>query len=114
MAGRCHGYLRGEALRAKVAEINARAPDYLWVALGAPYEQAFVDEVAPALANVGVIKTSGGLFNFRSGCSVPVWNRLGASGWSHAAVALFDHQSPALYLLLSRSRPADIGGKNDQ
>jgi hypothetical protein len=74
-----------EALRAEVAEINARAPDFLWVALGAPYEQAFVDAFAPALANVGVIKTSGGLFNFPSGCSVPAWNGPGASGWSHAA-----------------------------
>jgi hypothetical protein len=27
IVGRCHGYLRGEALRAKVAEINALAPD---------------------------------------------------------------------------------------
>src|SRR5882762_6180220 len=39
IVGRCHGFLRGEALRAKVAEINALAPDYLWVALGVPYEQ---------------------------------------------------------------------------
>ena len=41
IVGHCHGYLRGEALRAKVDEINALAPDYLWVALGVPYEQAF-------------------------------------------------------------------------
>src|SRR5207245_11131081 len=39
IVGRCHGFLRGEALRAKVSEINALAPDYLWVALGVPYEQ---------------------------------------------------------------------------
>src|ERR1700730_18453602 len=44
--GRSHGYLRGDALRAKVDEINALAPDYLWVALGVPYEQAFVEEYA--------------------------------------------------------------------
>jgi len=31
-----------------------------------PYEQAFVEEFKPRLANVGVIKTSGGLFNFLS------------------------------------------------
>src|ERR1700757_2606864 len=65
--GRSHGYLRGEALRAKVNEINALAPDYLWVALGVPYEQAFVEEYTARLGNVGVIKTSGGLFNFLSG-----------------------------------------------
>ena len=70
-----HGYLRGDALRAKVDEINALAPDYLWVALGVPYEQAFVEEFTPRLSNVGVIKTSGGLFNFLSGsrARAPQW-----------------------------------------
>jgi exopolysaccharide biosynthesis WecB/TagA/CpsF family protein len=67
IVGRSHGYLKGEALRAKVDEINALAPDYLWVALGVPYEQSFVEEHSPRLLNVGVIKTSGGLFNFLSG-----------------------------------------------
>jgi exopolysaccharide biosynthesis WecB/TagA/CpsF family protein len=75
IVGHSHGYLRGDALRAKVDEINALAPDYLWVALGVPYEQAFVNEFAPRLSNVGVIKTSGGLFNFLSGSRprAPVW-----------------------------------------
>jgi exopolysaccharide biosynthesis WecB/TagA/CpsF family protein len=62
-------------LRAKVDEINALAPDYLWVALGVPYEQAFVEEFTRHLSNVGVIKTSGGLFNFLSGSRsrAPQW-----------------------------------------
>ena len=47
IVGHCHGYLRGDALRAKVDEINRLAPDYLWVALGVPYEQAFVAEFNP-------------------------------------------------------------------
>jgi N-acetylglucosaminyldiphosphoundecaprenol N-acetyl-beta-D-mannosaminyltransferase len=59
--------LPGDALRAKVDEINRLAPDYLWVGLGVPYEQAFVDEFLPRLCDVGVIKTSGGLFNYLSG-----------------------------------------------
>src|SRR4029453_15240983 len=67
IVGQSHGYLKGDALRAKVEEINALAPDYLWVALGVPYEQSFVDEFTPRLSNVGIIKTSGGLFNFLSG-----------------------------------------------
>jgi len=67
IVGRCHGYLRGAALRAKVLEINHLAPDYLWVGLGVPLEQAFVAEFAPHLCNVGVIKTAGGLFNYLSG-----------------------------------------------
>ena len=73
--GHSHGYLRGDALRAKVDEINRLAPDYLWVALGVPYEQAFVEDFTPHLFNVGVIKTSGGLFNFLSGsrARAPQW-----------------------------------------
>ena len=75
IVGHSHGYLRGDALRAKVDEINALAPDYLWVALGVPYEQAFVEEFAPRMPDVGVIKTSGGLFNFLSGsrARAPQW-----------------------------------------
>jgi len=75
IVGHSHGYLRGEALRKKVDEINALAPDYLWVALGVPHEQAFIELFTPHLPNVGVIKTSGGLFNFLSGsrARAPKW-----------------------------------------
>jgi UDP-N-acetyl-D-mannosaminuronic acid transferase (WecB/TagA/CpsF family) len=45
---------------------NVLAPDYLWVAPGAPHEQAFVEEITPGLFNIGVIRMSGGLFNFLS------------------------------------------------
>jgi N-acetylglucosaminyldiphosphoundecaprenol N-acetyl-beta-D-mannosaminyltransferase len=79
IVGRCHGYLRGDALRAKVDEINLLAPDYLWVALGVPYEQSFVEEFTPRLSNVGVIKTAGGLYNFLSG------SRVRAPGWMQTA-----------------------------
>jgi Glycosyl transferase WecG/TagA/CpsF family len=77
MVGRCHGFLRGEALRAKVAEVNALAPDYLWVALGVPYEQAFVETRR--------------LF----------WRYLTTN-------------PRALYLLLNRNRPTDIGGTHNR
>jgi N-acetylglucosaminyldiphosphoundecaprenol N-acetyl-beta-D-mannosaminyltransferase len=84
IAGHSHGYLRGDALRAKVDEINALAPDYLWVALGVPYEQAFVEEFTPRLCNVGVIKTSGGLFNFLSGsrARAPQWMQAVGLEWA--------------------------------
>src|ERR1700744_4865577 len=36
IVGHSHGYLKGDALRDKVDEINALAPDYLWVARGGP------------------------------------------------------------------------------
>ena len=103
IVGHSHGYLRGEALRAKVDEINALAPDYLWVALGVPYEQAFVEEFTPRLSNVGVIKTSGGLFNFLSGSRAraphvdaecrPRMGLAHLAGAAPAVLALSDHQS---------------------
>lgn len=65
--GRSHGYLEGEALSAKLDEINALAPDILWLGLGVPREQIFVRDHADRLTNIGVIKTSGGLFNHLAG-----------------------------------------------
>src|ERR1700682_56281 len=84
IVGHSHGYLKGDALRAKVDEINALAPDYLWVALGVPYEQGFVEEFTPRLSNVGVIKTSGGLFNFLSGsrARAPPWLQTVGLEWA--------------------------------
>ncbi len=117
IVGRCHGYLGGEALRAKVDEINRLAPDYLWVALGVPYEQAFVDEYSPHLSNVGVIKTSGGLFNFLSGSRTraPQWMQNVGLEWAWRTWLeprrLFwrylTTNPRALYLLFSHSKPFD-------
>lgn len=67
IVGHHHGYLAGDALVEKIAEIDALAPDILWLALGVPREQAFVRDHGPHLRNVALIKTSGGLFNFLSG-----------------------------------------------
>ena len=114
IVGHCHGYLRGDALRAKVDEINALAPDYLWVALGVPYEQAFVEEFTPRLFNVGVIKTSGGLFNFLSGsrARAPQWmQQLGLEWawriWLEPRRLFWRYLTTnprALYLLFNKSR----------
>jgi exopolysaccharide biosynthesis WecB/TagA/CpsF family protein len=113
IVGHCHGYLRGDELRAKVDEINELAPDYLWVALGVPYEQAFVAEFASRLTKVGVIKTSGGLFNFLSGsrARAPRWMQDAGLEWAWRICLeprrLFwrylTTNPRALYLLLNRS-----------
>jgi exopolysaccharide biosynthesis WecB/TagA/CpsF family protein len=114
IVGRCHGYLSGEALRRKVDEINALAPDYLWVALGVPYEQAFVDQFTPFLSNVGVIKTSGGLFNFLSGsrARAPKWMQAIGLEWAwriwleprRLFWRYLTTNPRALYLLFNQSR----------
>jgi N-acetylglucosaminyldiphosphoundecaprenol N-acetyl-beta-D-mannosaminyltransferase len=117
IVGHSHGYLKGDALRAKVDEINALAPDYLWVALGVPYEQAFVEEFTPRLSNVGVIKTSGGLFNFLSGSRsrAPQWMQNIGLEWAwriwleprRLFWRYFTTNPRALYLLFNGSRPSD-------
>jgi N-acetylglucosaminyldiphosphoundecaprenol N-acetyl-beta-D-mannosaminyltransferase len=117
IVGRSHGYLRGDALRAKVEEINALAPDYLWVALGVPYEQSFVEEFTPRLFNVGVIKTSGGLFNFLSGsrARAPRWMQSVGLEWAwriwleprRLFWRYLTTNPVALILLFNKSRPSD-------
>src|ERR1700728_2001301 len=117
IVGRSHGYLRGNALRAKVDEINQLAPDYLWVALGVPYEQAFVEDFAPNLSNVGVIKTAGGLFNFLSGsrARAPQWMPDVGLEWAwriwlepRRLFSRYLTNNPrALYLLFNKNLPSD-------
>ena len=114
IVGHCHGYLRGDALRAKVDEINELAPDYLWVALGVPYEQALVAEFTSRLPNVGVIKTAGGLFNFLSGSlpRAPRWMQDVGLEWAwriwleprRLFWRYLTTNPRALYLLLNGSR----------
>ena len=120
IVGHSHGYLRADALRQKVDEINALAPDYLWVALGVPYEQAFVDQFTPQLANVGVIKTSGGLFNFLSGSRprAPRWMQKIGLEWAwriwleprRLFWRYFTTNPRALYLLFNKSQPSGDEG----
>jgi exopolysaccharide biosynthesis WecB/TagA/CpsF family protein len=116
IVGYSHGYLRGDALRAKVDEINALAPDYLWVALGVPHEQAFVEQFTPRLSKVGVIKTSGGLFNFLSGSRprAPQWmQHMGLEWawrvWLEPRRLLWRYLTTnprALYLLVRKGEPS--------
>lgn len=67
IVGRSNGYLSADELMARLREINELSPDILWLGLGVPREQSFVRDHAQLLANVGVIKTAGGLFNHLSG-----------------------------------------------
>lgn len=114
IVGRSHGFHQGEALRAKLAEIDALAPDILWLALGVPREQSFVYEYGPLLTHVGVIKTSGGLFNFLSGsrARAPGWMQALSLEWlwriKEEPTRLFWRYATtnphAAYLLMTRSR----------
>lgn len=83
IVGHCHGYFSGEALERKLDEINALAPDILWLGLGVPREQIFVHDFAARLANVGIIKTSGGLFDHlaRKTKRAPLWVQKAGFEW---------------------------------
>jgi N-acetylglucosaminyldiphosphoundecaprenol N-acetyl-beta-D-mannosaminyltransferase len=82
--GRSHGYLKGAELAAKLEEINALAPDILWLAMGVPLEQQFVRDHARRLKNVKMIKTSGGLFDFIAGAKkrAPQWMQNAGLEWA--------------------------------
>jgi N-acetylglucosaminyldiphosphoundecaprenol N-acetyl-beta-D-mannosaminyltransferase len=85
VAGHSHGFLAGAALEAKIAEIDALAPDILWLAMGVPHEQRFVARHGDRLTHVGMIKTSGGLFNFLSGTNrrAPTWMQRASLEWAY-------------------------------
>jgi N-acetylglucosaminyldiphosphoundecaprenol N-acetyl-beta-D-mannosaminyltransferase len=112
--GRSHGYLQGAALEAKLDEINALAPDILWLALGVPLEQQFVRDHAHRLKNVKMIKTSGGLFDFVSGAKprAPEWMQQVGLEWAfrlgveprRLAKRYLTTNPVAAYLLLTQTR----------
>ncbi|WP_246088604.1 WecB/TagA/CpsF family glycosyltransferase [Phreatobacter stygius] len=85
IVGHSHGFHTGAALDAKLAEINQLAPDILWLAMGVPHEQRFVRDHAGKLGKVGMIKTSGGLFNFLSGTNrrAPDWMQAAGLEWAY-------------------------------
>jgi N-acetylglucosaminyldiphosphoundecaprenol N-acetyl-beta-D-mannosaminyltransferase len=82
--GRSHGFLKGAELESKLDEINALAPDILWLAMGVPLEQQFVRDHAHRLKNVKMIKTSGGLFDFIAGAKkrAPQWMQNAGLEWA--------------------------------
>ena len=112
--GRSHGFLNGEALDAKLAEINALAPDILWLALGVPLEQEFVARYSARLPNVRVIKTSGGLFDFIAGAKsrAPRWLQKAGFEWAfrlfleprRLAIRYLTTNPIALMMLLTQTR----------
>lgn len=75
IVGRRNGYFARAEEAGVVAEIARLKPDVLWVSLGVPLEQQFCLRNLNALRGVGIVKTSGGLFDFLSLAKprAPVW-----------------------------------------
>ncbi len=82
-AGRRNGYFSRDEEDAIVDEVNAAKPDILWIGLGVPLEQQFLDRNIDRLTGVGVVKTSGGLFDFISGKNsrAPHWMQASGLEW---------------------------------
>lgn len=114
LVGRRHGFFANEQEEiAACRQIAELAPDILWVSMGVPREQQFIVRHRQRLTTVGIIKTSGGLFDFLSGSKrrAPVWMqdaglewlwRVGLEprrlGWRYLKTNPY-----AMYLLLTRS-----------
>lgn len=83
LVGTHHGYVPADREAAIVAEINRLRPDILWVGMGVPREQLFVARNLARLTGVGVVKTSGGLFDFLSGdrSRAPRWMQEAGLEW---------------------------------
>jgi N-acetylglucosaminyldiphosphoundecaprenol N-acetyl-beta-D-mannosaminyltransferase len=66
IVGRRNGYFTVAEEAKIVADIARLRPDVLWLSLGVPFEQEFCMRNLNALRGVGIVKTSGGLFDFIS------------------------------------------------
>lgn len=115
LVGHRHGYFDGLHDETAACDAIARlAPDILWVSMGVPREQEFVVRHRLRLSSVGVIKTSGGLFDFLSGANAraPLWMQNIGLEWAwriyqeprRLAWRYIKTNPRALYLLLTKSR----------
>ena len=84
LAGRRNGFWKAEEEDALIEEINAAAPDVLWVGTGKPREQAFCVRNRHRI-KAGWIVTCGGLFNYVTGDypRAPMWMQNAGLEWLH-------------------------------
>lgn len=84
-AGHRNGYIKPEEEEAIIDQINEAKPDILWIGMGVPLEQKFISRNKARLTGVGVIKTSGGLFDFLSGRNsrAPQWMQDFGLEWAY-------------------------------
>jgi len=110
------GYFGSDEEADMVTSINDLRPDILWLGLGVPAEQRFAIRHRERLQGVGLIKTSGGLFDFLSGKNsrAPDWMQAAGLEWAYRIyqepkrlVGRYMRTNPhALFLLLTKTRRA--------
>jgi N-acetylglucosaminyldiphosphoundecaprenol N-acetyl-beta-D-mannosaminyltransferase len=122
VVGHASGYLRRAGDEARIVDvINAAQPDILWLGLGAPAEQEFSLHLRDRLRGVGLIKTSGGLFDYLSGknARAPYWMRAAGLEWAfrmyleprRLAGRYLATNPHALFLLLTRTGLTSMSGR---
>jgi exopolysaccharide biosynthesis WecB/TagA/CpsF family protein len=128
IVGQRSGYFRSDEEAYVLDEINAARPDILWLGMGAPAELIFAMRNRDTLRNVGLIKTSGGLFDFLSGRSprAPHWMQAAGLEWAYRIyreprrlAGRYIMTNPhAAFLLLTQTQlwttPAYIAAKRDR
>src|SRR3954469_5696644 len=85
LVGHRSGFFRNDDEEIRVCgQIAELAPDILWVSMGVPREQRFIVRHRHRLTSVGVIKTSGGLFDFLAGFKprAPAWMQHAGLEWA--------------------------------
>jgi N-acetylglucosaminyldiphosphoundecaprenol N-acetyl-beta-D-mannosaminyltransferase len=121
IAGFRNGYFSPAEEPDVIAGINAARPDILWISMGVPSEQAFALRHRDRLTGVGLIKTSGGLFDFLAGRNrrAPPWMQAVGLEWLYRILIeprrLFMRylttNPHALFLLMTRTaQPAPVAG----
>jgi N-acetylglucosaminyldiphosphoundecaprenol N-acetyl-beta-D-mannosaminyltransferase len=127
IVGYCNGYFDRDQETHVIDAINDARPDILWLGMGAPSEQLFATRNRDRLRNVGIIKTSGGLFDFLAGKNrrAPDWMQAAGLEWAYRIfleprrlAARYAMTNPhALFLLLTRTQrpnsPAFDGAQHD-
>ena len=114
LVGHRNGFFKNDDDEIRVCgQIAELAPDILWISMGVPREQRFIVRHRHRLTSVGVIKTSGGLFDFLAGFKprAPVWMQDAGLEWLWRACLeprrlgwRYLKTNPlALYLLLVKS-----------
>ena len=82
IVGSQHGYLAAEEMDALISRINDSKPDILFVALGSPLQEKWVQQYLPRL-NVKVVQGVGGTLDTIAGSvrRAPRWMRVAGLEW---------------------------------
>lgn len=114
IVGHAGGYLRRAGDEERISDlIDAAQPDILWLGMGVPTEQEFALRLRERLRGVGLIKTSGGLFDYLSSknARAPSWMQAVGLEWAYRiylepgrlAGRYVTTNPHALFLLLTRT-----------